>query len=774
MIVKLMSSSFLKVIRMSTKRLYLIILMLAIGCQSRIIGSIGTNTPAFAANATNGASAEAKPDEQLELNKNSLLKDPSEQIRIKAATVMLFSENSLARKILLEALTQRENSAARMAVCKALIQARASKGSVKNMDDFIQSLLGIFSTKIAAESQLAAEATLIFEYDKIGQFLEDITTDASKPVKTRLNAIQALKLWPDMEATIRIMRLVDDREKQVSAEAEKSLRSLGIPVGENYWTREQNIIELRSKGKDVFLRDWLIRQEAQMRQMRVELNSWQSRYQSALDKIYDGISDDAVRGKFLAEHLGSSEAVIKLWALEKVSQWRKGTNPKLPSDLEPLLVNLISDPDRDVRLKTAGLSSLRVMDSAQQLLAQLETEPDEQVKIELLDALGGACSFALLPSSLVKISPEIRKQALGWAVKYLSEEDAGKARKGAEVIRKLLEPEGLEPEELDEYLALLVKRYNLQKKKPNGALRVELLSAMAGLCAQGSVCKEKAAKLFEALFVEALRDETAFVRETAVDGLIYIDKPRALKRLTPEFVNDPSEPLRKKLINLAGVAGGKEELVWLVEKIGSNSESGPAWQAMLKIFDGSDSALLNEWMNKLTSPNSTTKLSDEQKIAFLKKAEVKATGENRTNMLKDVREKLAGLYKRIGQFDRAANYFDRLYKAAQTAKEKEAILPDLLDAYLRGSKVELAAELVGKCLVKEDLSPDNAVLGLINNYLSKPPTGADPNAVLKALSGVKLTGSRPKWEEWLKNWTDRLFKSKEAGKPTEGAKAKEA
>ncbi|GAG45754.1 unnamed protein product, partial [marine sediment metagenome] len=221
----------------------------------------------------------------------------------------------------------------------------------------------------------------------------------------------------------------------------------------------------------------------------------------------------------------------KLWALEKVHQWRvaSGTS-KLPIDeLEPILVNLISDPDRDVRLMTAGLSSLRVMNSAQQLLTQLESEPDEQVKVELLDALGGACSFALLPSSPVNISPEIRKEALELAAKYLSEEDSGKARKGAEVIRKLLEPEGLEPEELDVYLGLLVKRYNQQKKKADGALRGELLSAMAGLCTQGSAAKSKAATLFVPLFIEALSDETAFVRETAVDGLIYIDKASALK-----------------------------------------------------------------------------------------------------------------------------------------------------------------------------------------------------------------------------------------------------
>ncbi|MCH8118770.1 MAG: hypothetical protein IIC00_03450 [Planctomycetes bacterium] len=772
MVVKLIGSSFLKVIRMSTKRLYLIILMLVIGCQQ---AGIGTNTPAFGANATNEARTEAKPDEQLEINKNALLEGPSEQIRIKAATVMLGSENPLARAVLLDALKQTKNSAARMAVCKALIQARASNGEIKNKEDFIQPLLGVFATEIAEEAQLAAEATLIFKYEKIGESLEDITTDASKPVKTRLNAIQALKRQPDMEATIRLIRLVDDPEKQVAAEAEEALHFLGIPVGENYWTREQNIIELRSKGKDEFLRDWLIHQEALLREMRTKLNSWQKRYLTELGKRYDGISDDTVRGKFLAEHLGNSEAITKLWALEKVSQWRKGTNPKLPPELEPILVNLISDPDRDVRLKTATLLSLMVhLNSAQQLLAQLEVEPDEQVKVELLDALGGACSNAL-KTSPVTISPEIRKQALEWAAKYLSDEDAGKARKGTEVMRKLLEPEGLKPEELDVYLALLVKRYNQQEKKPDGALRGELLSAMAGLCAQGSAGKAKAATLFGPLFIEALRDETAFVRETAVDGLIYIDKASALKRLRKDiFINDPSEILRKKLIELAGSDGGKEDLTWLAEKIGSNSESGPAWQAMLKIFNGSDSGILNEWMDKFTSQNSKSKLSDEQqKIAFLKIAEVKATGENKTNMLKSVREKLAELYKRIGQFERAAEYLDRLYKAARTAKEREAILPNLLDAYLKGSKAERAAELVRKCLEKEDLGPDSAVLDPINNYLSKPPTGADPNAVLKALSGVKLSVSRPKWQEWLKNWTDRLGKSKGAEKPKEAAKAKE-
>jgi HEAT repeat protein len=759
-----MGSRFLKVILMSTKRLYLIILILAIGCQQ---AGISANNVVFAANAANGASAKAKPDEQLELNKNSLLTDPNEQIRVKAATVMLDSENPVARKILYDTLKDAKNSAARIAVCKAFIKARLSKKEIKSKDDFIQPLLGVFSTENPEESRFAAEAMLIFGYDTIGESLESITTDASKPVKMRVNAINALRLRPDMGATISLIRLVDDIDKQVSAEAEKALQSLGIPVGENYWIREQNIRDLQDKGIDEFVRAWLIRQETQMGKLRDEVKALQVQYLSALDRIYDGISDDAARGNFLKEHLGNSEARVKLWALDKVYKWQFASGrPKLPAALEPILLSLISDPDKDVRLKTAGLAVLRRMNSVQPLLAQLESEPDDQVKIELLDALGGACSSALLVTP-VKITPEVREQALKLAVEYLDKEDAVKARKGAEVLRKLLKPNGLKQDELEGYLDSLVKRYNQQKEKPDGALRGELLSAMADLCTQGSAAKSLATTLFEPLFVEALKDDTDFVRETAVDGLIYIDKAGALKRLR-KYVNDRSEILRKKLINVASDVGVKEDLEWLVEKIGSNSESGPAWQAMLKIFDGSDLSTLKEWMEKLTSHE---KLPADQKIAFLKKVEAKAASE--AKMLETVRKKLAELYNKTGQYEREAEYLNMLYKATPTAREKEVILPKLMDACLRGSKVELVAELVGECLVKEDLSSGNVVLESINDYLSKP-SGADPNVVVKALGGVKFSQARPKWQEWLKGWTDRLSKSEETEKPKDAVKAKKA
>jgi len=747
-------SSFFKVIRMSIKRLYLVMLLLVIGYQQVCVGADRPTPPANDAKAP----AKAELSKQLKIYKTTLLEGKNEQIRIDVAVEMLISEDPLAREILLAVLKQSENIAARQSVCKALSRTRVSQKPIENKEDFIQPLLDILTTDDANMAKLAAEATLIFEYEQISKQLEELITNQSLPVQTRLNATYVLKLHPDMRAAIKLIQLVDDPESQVAVAAEMTLRSLGIQVGEDAEARKQIIEELKREGQEAFLQKRLIHQEEQIREMRIELTSWQGKYLSALDTMYNGISDDAAKGKFLDKYLRHTEAVVRLWALEKVRQWRRAPGtPELPSELEPILINLISDQDRIVRLRTANLLSLITeFNSAQRLLAQLEIEQDDEVKMELFVALG----YAFSPGSPIKIPNETRQQALKWARKYLSEQEPKKAQTGADVMKKLLGQDGLKPEEVDHSLGLLTERYNREKKNPNGALRGELLSAMAGLCAQGSACKAKADELFKNLFEEALRDETDSVREAAVDGLIYINKTAALKRLRKDFVNDRSSKIRERLINVAGEVGGKDDLTWLAEKIGSNSESKLSWQAMLKIFTNSDAGVLNEWIDKLIPQGGKSKLSDEQKIAFLEMAEGKAVGAMNPQMLKNIRKKLAELYYKTGQFERAADCLDKLHKAAETTEEKEAILPDLLNAYLRCPKVEPAATLVQNRLLKKDLDPNDIIVSSIENYLSKPPVGADPNVVLKALTEIQPSENRPKWREWLKQWTYRLGKAK--------------
>jgi hypothetical protein len=101
---------------------------------------------------------------------------------------------------------------------------------------------------------------------------------------------------------------------------------------------------------------------------------------------------------------------------------------------------------------------------------------------------------------------------------------------------------------------------------------------------------------------------------------------------------------------------------------------------------------------------------------------------------------------------------------AQTPEGKKAILPNLLDACLRGSKLERTTELVKNCLTEGDLDPNSIVVQTINNYFSSPPAGVDPNKVLQVLIAAKVPQGRPQWNQQLKSWTELMGKAKETEK----------
>jgi hypothetical protein len=752
MIAKVTGAVLPKVVKMSMKRSYLVILLLMIGCQQ---AGIGQDKPAQLAN---GKGSAVEIDTQLQLNKEALIsKGSSEQMRINAANLLLFSGNPLARQILLDVLRQTENNPARVAVCKALAQTRAARKSIENKDDFAEPLFDILTNGNSAMAKLAAEATLIFEYGHISERLEEIASKG--PLSARLNAVYALRLHPDIRAAIKLLGLLDDSEGQVAAAAESALRSLGIPTGQDRESRKEIVGELKREGLGAFLRDRLIQQEAEMRKLEAELNLWRQRYLSEVDKRYDAISDDAAKDKFLAEHLSGTDTIVKLWALDELRQRRTGSiKLKLSVELEDILIGLISDRTREVRLNTANLLSLMgELNSAQRLLEQLNIEEDDEVRLELFVALGEACFYASLPDAVTKVPNEVRKQALDWAAKYLSEQEPRKARKGADVVRKLLEQDGLTADEVDRYLGLLAEKYKQQQNEADGTLRAELLSAMAGLCAERSVCRAQAVKRFRLLFDEALKDDKGLVRQAAVEGLIYIDKAGALQKLRKGFVDDPSDIIRR-LIDLAGEVGGQEDLVWLAEKMGRTGENEPAWQAMLKIFERSGAAVINEWLAKFDSENTQSRFSDEQRIAFFEIAAEKLTTEDQPRMVNNIRLQLARLYSKSGRYQQAAGYFGLLHGAAQTVEEKQAIVPDLLDAFLRWPNLKSAVDLVANCLLEKDLDPNSAVVSVIDNYLSKPPAEVDPRAVLDALSQIE-TGepeARAMWRKQLERWADKV------------------
>jgi len=740
---------------MYSLRSYLLIVILAIGslqvglCQDKPSGPNGA------------APTTAKLNTELQVFRDSLFGQGS----VKAAIVMLTHADPNARVVLLDALKESENSPARMAVCNALIWAREEKEPIKNDQDFTGPLLNIFASENATEADLAVKATLLIGYENIDPSLEKLVKDPSKPFKTKANAIQALKLRRDMKVAIRLLELIDETaetDKQISGEAIKALSELGIIAGETPDARKQKIEEIKREGESEFLRSQLTRQEAQVRQMRGELDIWQQRYLSELDKRYKQISEDKAKSDFLISFLGDKEAVIRLWALDKAYKWRLVS--QLPEPLAKSFIFLISDNNKDVRLITAELLALmQRLNSAEPLLRQHQVEPDDHVKTKLFVALGVACSSAISgpPAEISVKLKKIRSTTLELAAEqYLFSKDDEKARNAAEVIRKLLIKDGLESGEVDKYLNLLSTRYRDEKDKPNGALRGMLMNAMASLCSPESTCKKKAHDLFKSQFEEALRDKMDYVREEAVNGLAYIDTTKALELIRASFFNDPSETLRKKLIALVDEKGDERDLNNLAEKIGKNSEGELSWQAMLSIFrrlSESKNAVWKDWVGKLTSEKGS--YTNAQRIAFLKVAEAKVPA----GMKQDVRKTLGDLYYSVGQYEHAADYFNTLYRAAQNTNDKDALLKKLLNASLKGAQLERITGLIGNHLSEGDLDPNGVVIPLLNDYLGKPPLGANQKAVLKALEEIKVSQERPKWRHWLDGW--KAILSKDEKKP---------
>ncbi|MHC4146074.1 MAG: hypothetical protein ACYSUD_14975, partial [Planctomycetota bacterium] len=204
----------------------------------------------------------------------------------------------------------------------------------------------------------------------------------------------------------------------------------------------------------------------------------------------------------------------------------------------------------------------------------------------------------------------------------------------------------------------------------------------------------------------------------------------------------------------------QEDLDWLSEKLGVNSESDPAWQAMVKTFNDSDAGVLSKWVEKFTANNSKIDASAAQKIALLKIAEAKAISENKPEMRKNIRLKLPDLYQETGQFDKAAESLKESLNAATTPEQEVAALTRLLGVYLSWPKPDLAAALVAKALEKEDLDANSPLLRTIDNHLSKPAPGVDPDAVLGQLSAIEIPPDRPKWGQWLKDLRIKLSKAK--------------
>ncbi len=696
---------------------------------------------------TSSSEIEGAGERQLKINKEVLLTSPKEQIRDDAAMELLVHNGEKGREILIEVLGSGENTAAQQAVCRALIRARNAVGSTEEFIGPLMKMLESGDKDIAAS---AAESLAIYDYDQVGVLLRDLVRNQKLDVNKRLNAVYALQLRPDKEAMSELIRLLDDPDGKIAQAAEAALQeAFGYPVGTDKKVWLSILKDLPNKTRGEVLKERIASQIRRIAELEEEKDFWVSEYLASLDRIYETLDENG-RASLLMDRLGSNYASVKLWALGKVSAMSSGTTASTES-VGSALLGLISDPDRRVRLRTAEiLSRMSEINPGSKLLEQLEKEPYEDVKLALFEALGEATYYAFSPGSTLKPPAELRAKTFDWAQNFLNSDQPEKVRHGAEVIRKLLELNGIPAEQSQKYLTQLHDRYmKARAENPQCEYCGQLLGVMARLCGQSSF-KPAASELFREQFKEGLKAKEAEIRRAGATGLINIDKVSAFKLLVENgLYNDENTALRLVVIELAGNTGAAEDLSWLSERLNVNGDGAAAWDAFKGIIGRGDAATALEWAQKLREKG----LADKYRELLLI-AESKAEAEEKPDVLLRSKRELFDVYASAGEYAMAVERGAAVLAGVKDPAVKTEAAGSVVDCCLKGGLFAELASLIGETVTAGDINGENPLVKRIDEYLKAESTTDQSRAALvKALAEIETDiENRPGWAAVVRSW----------------------
>ncbi len=691
---------------------------------------------------------------QLKINRWALLNSTDEQIRIETAVELLKISSSETRRVLLEALCGKDNSAAQASICKAIIRFRDFSQLIPDEGDFIGPLMTIIRTQNSEVATLAAQASLMFNYRQVKKHLEDIIEDSALSASVKKNAIYALQIRPDKEAVSRLIGLLDSDNKEVASAAANALEEWVPAVGDKkLWLK--TVKSLKGKSRTDIFREKLLTQEEKSRRLSDEVSRWQKRYISSLDTIYQNTADESARGKFIADNLAFDQSSVRLWAIEKINMWRKSGKPLPLEAIQKPIIALICDPDPAIRQATAKLlGMLTNVNSADALFVQLKAESKPDVKTEILIALARVCNFALSPGAEVKIDRKVRIETLKIASEFLKESNPVAA---AEVIRNLLLQNGLEKSQVKPYFVLIADCF---KKSADEQTKGRLLEEMARLCGSDSFYMATAGEIFKDIFIEAVDSKNNQIAVPAVVGLIRIDQVGAFEVLKKKgFTSHLSIKIRSELVSTASQIGTRDDLDWLgpiVENAESEDEKKQAADAMMNIFQHCHADVLFNWAQRFAGLAKTK--NDELILArtrtLFETAENKAEADQDMQLLFSVRYSMAEYCADLALYELAAKYYGILLQSGFDPNQTPQITAKLLDVHLRSGQTESAKQIVANFLLSSDFLPDTEIPKVLDNYFTANKDTEQAEHIFGALASIKIPADnpRPLWTEQLEGW----------------------
>jgi HEAT repeat protein len=690
---------------------------------------------------------EEESSRQLRIFREALQQGSTEVIRVEAAFELLLRSNNTSWDILVTTLKTPGNAPARVAVCKALIKSRGLGQAIGSRRVFLEPLMEMLASSPSEQATIAAEALLLFDYSDIEAGLTGLLKDSQASRQSRMNAVYAMQIRPEPQALRSLIQILGDPDGEVSKTAEIALQeAFGIPVGTSRKVWSDILDELKQKTPDDIRRERLLRQEMKLREIQTERDRWQRLYLSSLDRQYE-LSDETGRAKMTLEMLSSDLPAIRIWALGRVAQYQ--ATDKAP--LRDKLFSLLSDPSRDVRLQTAKvLNNMSVLNPAQKLLERFKVENDPEVALAMFEALGEACFFAFSPGSEIVLSPEIKSETLDVAVQYLLREQTETARKGADVIRKILELNNLSKESMGYYLDIINQRYR-QTVGKNPTLQADLLSVMAHLSGQG-LTRSQASKLYEDAFVQGMATtDNAALRLAGIRGMMHIDPVKAFSMAKRnQLMRDESSAVRLLVIELAGTVGAGSDLDWLVGMMNSNGHLEQVWASIKSICQRQKSPFMLEWVPRLEQ----AAVRGDYVREMLELAEQKAAVEQDAAVLAGVRGRLIGWYASQNAWEQGYAYLEKIGYAAEQNSYADDVTASIFDVYLFSGDFDKLSQVVAMELTKNDFDDSLPVYRHLQTYLSDPAIPEEVKRAILDKFAIFKVENRPEWQAFMRDWDD--------------------
>ncbi len=679
--------------------------------------------------------------DQFLINKTMLFSDGDQNVRVVAAKQLLLSDKTASRELVLKILNSDTDAKAKTAIFLAIIESDNWSRKIPNADQLAVALCKAITIDDQEVSNLGCQALSMFDYSLVGPTLVKIVSDESNPIQVRLNAINGLKAsLPNRDVIPELVKLLDNSNPQISQAADEALQEW-VPLGKDKKIWRQVISDLGQKTPEQIVKERLLRQEAKLRQLNIDMEKIRAEHLAVLEDLYQFKTVNNGRKEFLLEQLQSSQAKVRLWALDKVSQWKNST--KLPDEFSPVLIDMIADNSWQVRSSVADLLVyMGDIAPAKALLNQLKKELNDYAAISELNALSEACYYASISNGKVVVDKPLRVAAIGIAESFLQSSNKLKVVAGAKSFARMIEKNGVGEEVVSKGLSLVRASFDKAVSNNDDKLILGLLKVMAGLCQDSNYYSSLSAKVFHDSFSKYLESKSVEIKIAAMNGLINIDSAASLHNFkNSKLYESPDSRVVDTVVALAGKVGQSSDLEWLSGILSKDSDR--AWDSILKILSRSDGQVIWKWLETFEK----MKVPVDRQVQVLNLSEKKSGFEVKSKL------RLAKIYTEKEDNSIAAKYYESALNLGLDPKTAQKVNLELLKYSLSVGDISRASEILAWELGRSDIVVSKGYGRAVDSYFTDKYVDSSVKIDLyKRIVAIKAPSERLSWKEAVGRW----------------------